>query len=124
MNTSASDGSRTPPERHRTASIASSAPPISVNRAASAATRARRAGNAISSRWWWGTSSGYWNAFDLASTGTYTLEIYPEDDGTGSVDVTAYEAPDITGQTITPSTGGSSKSGVDKAEKALKNRLK
>ena len=67
------------------------------------------AGSVISSRWWWGTNSGYWNAFELPTTGTYKLEIFPEDDGTGSVDVTAYEAPDITGQTITPTTGGQSK---------------
>ncbi len=66
-------------------------------------------GGQIDLKWWWATNSGFWKTFELPSTGTYTLEVDPESTYTGSVDVTVYDAPDITGQTITPSTGGESK---------------
>ena len=66
-------------------------------------------GKQIGFKWWWGTNSGYWQLFQLPSTGTYTLVVDGETSATGSVDLTVWDAPDITGGTITPTTEGESK---------------
>jgi RHS repeat-associated protein len=44
----------------------------------------------------------------FSTEGTWTLEVDPTDANTGSVDLLVWEAPDITGQSITPSEGGGS----------------
>jgi RHS repeat-associated protein len=50
----------------------------------------------------------FWDTHTFATAGTYTLEVDPEGTATGSVDLQAWEDPDLTGQTITPSEAGGS----------------
>ena len=52
--------------------------------------------------------NGFMRQVKFPTTGTYTLVVYAEGYGTGSVAVTAYEANDVTG-TITPTSEGESK---------------
>ena len=59
--------------------------------------------------WWNGKEPDwFWNPVKFTSAGTYTLIVNPEGAATGSVDLTLWDASDITGQTITPSSGGGS----------------
>jgi RHS repeat-associated protein len=50
----------------------------------------------------------FWDTQTFATAGTYTLLVDPNGSGTGSVDIQLWEDPDLTGQTVTPSTEGSS----------------
>jgi RHS repeat-associated protein len=50
----------------------------------------------------------FWDPQTFTSAGTYTLMLDPNSAYTGSVDLQLWEDPDITGQTITPSTEGGS----------------
>ncbi len=50
----------------------------------------------------------FWDTKTFATAGTYTLVVDPEGAATGSVDLQLWEAPDKTGQTITPSSEGGS----------------
>ncbi|HEY5941858.1 MAG TPA: RHS repeat-associated core domain-containing protein [Solirubrobacterales bacterium] len=56
----------------------------------------------------------FWDSKTLSTAGTWTLVVDPEGETTGSVDLVVWETPDITGQSITPSTeGGSVTSTID-----------
>ncbi len=57
---------------------------------------------------WSGKSNEFWDTKTLSTTGTWTLVVDPEGVATGSVDLLVWETPDITGQSITPSTEGGS----------------
>jgi len=72
-------------------------------------------GKLIASEFWIGkTGSGFWKGQEFAKAGTYTLKVNPESSMTGSVDLTLWDATNITGSTITPSTeGGSGTYSVD-----------
>jgi RHS repeat-associated protein len=48
----------------------------------------------------------FWDAKTFATAGTYTLLVDPNGSGTGSVDLQLWEDPDLSGQTITPSSEG------------------
>jgi RHS repeat-associated protein len=50
----------------------------------------------------------FWDSKTFATAGTYTLVVDPEGAATGSVDLQLWETPDLTGQTITPSSEGGS----------------
>jgi RHS repeat-associated protein len=59
--------------------------------------------------WWNGKEADYfWNPVKFTSAGTYTLVVDPDGVHTGSVMLALKEAPDITGQTVTPSSEGGS----------------
>ncbi len=66
-------------------------------------------GETLFSEYWNSTENRYWNPKTFASAGTYTLLVDPEGTNTGSVTLKLWKDPDITGQTITPSTGGATK---------------
>ena len=72
-------------------------------------------GNFVAYEYWWGKSGGgFWASHKFNSAGTYTLKVNPESSMTGSVDLTVWDAPDKTGDTITPSVeGGSGTYSVD-----------
>jgi RHS repeat-associated protein len=60
--------------------------------------------------WWSPTENWFWNPKTFPSAGTYTLEVDPEAGSTGSVDLVLWEVPaDLTGQTITPTNEGETK---------------
>jgi RHS repeat-associated protein len=73
------------------------------------------ADNFVAHEYWWGKSGGgFWGSRKFTSAGTYTLKVNPESSMTGSVDLTVWDAPDKTGDTITPSVeGGSGTYSVD-----------
>jgi RHS repeat-associated protein len=50
----------------------------------------------------------FWDSQTLSTAGTWTLRLNPFEAATGSVDLLAWETPDITGQSITPSSEGGS----------------
>jgi RHS repeat-associated protein len=50
----------------------------------------------------------FWDSKTFSTAGTWTLVVDPNGANTGSVDLTLWETPDKTGQTITPSTEGGS----------------
>jgi len=72
-------------------------------------------GSQIATENWFGkTGSGFWKRQEFTSAGTYTLKVNPDGSMTGSVDLTAWDATDKTGDTITPSAeGGSGTYSVD-----------
>jgi len=57
-----------------------------------------------------GTESGFWARHHFPHAGTYTLVVNPEGTATGSVDLTLWDASAKTGESITPTEGGQSKS--------------
>ena len=67
-------------------------------------------GARVSWNWWEKNKSGLWSTFTLASTGNYTLVVDGEATTTGQIDVTLWDASDITGGTITPTAEGETKS--------------
>ncbi len=67
-------------------------------------------GNVINSTYWWGkTGSGYWGQQKFTKAGTYTLKVNPAGAMTGSVGLTLWDSTDKTGDTITPTSEGESK---------------
>ncbi len=54
------------------------------------------------------TEGGFVNQVKFPTTGTYTLIVRPYETSTGSLTLTVYEAPNVTG-TITPTSGGEAK---------------
>ena len=67
-------------------------------------------GEQVAGTWWNGAEPPFFFApTTFSSAGTYTLEVDPEASYTGSVDIQLWEDPDITGQTITPSAEGETK---------------
>jgi RHS repeat-associated protein len=50
----------------------------------------------------------FWDTKTFSAEGEWTLLVDPEGSATGTVDLQLWEAPDITGATITPSAGGDS----------------
>jgi RHS repeat-associated protein len=68
-------------------------------------------GARVSWNWWEKTKSGLWTpTFTLASTGNYTLVVDGSELTTGQLDLTLWDASDITGGTITPTAEGETKS--------------
>ncbi len=65
-------------------------------------------GETAYSTWFGAKENAFWDTKTFTSAGTYTLLVDPEFAATGSVDLTLWETPDLTGQTITPSTEGGS----------------
>ena len=56
-----------------------------------------------------GTENYFWNPTTFATAGTYTLVVDPELAATGSVTLKAWEDPDVSGGSVTPSATGASK---------------
>ncbi|HSS05220.1 MAG TPA: IPT/TIG domain-containing protein, partial [Solirubrobacterales bacterium] len=53
-----------------------------------------------------GKENWFWDSKTLSTAGTWTLLVDPVEGSTGSVDLLIWETPDLTGQSITPSTEG------------------
>ncbi len=65
-------------------------------------------GESVFSEHWSAKENWFWDTKTFTTAGTYTLVVDPDSAATGSVDLQLWEDPDITGQTITPSTEGGS----------------
>jgi RHS repeat-associated protein len=65
-------------------------------------------GSLIYSQVWGGKDNTFWDSKTLSTAGTWTLLVDPWVGYTGSVDLSVWETPDITGQSITPSSEGGS----------------
>ncbi|MDQ3724686.1 MAG: DUF6531 domain-containing protein [Actinomycetota bacterium] len=71
-------------------------------------------GSAVYSETWGAKENWFWDSKTFSTAGTWTLLVDPVGSATGSVDLLLWKTPDVTGQTIAPSTeGGSATSTVD-----------
>jgi RHS repeat-associated protein len=66
-------------------------------------------GTTFESRTFGGAENLFWGPFTFTTAGTYTLEVDPNTTVTGSVDLKAWEDPVLTGQTLTASPEGDTK---------------
>ena len=68
------------------------------------------AGTQLTGNWWRGWwVNWFWEPYEFTTAGTYTLEVDPEGPSTGSLNLTAWQVKDKTGETLALSGEGSSK---------------